>query len=130
MYILLRPHADAHIIAALKEAMSTATEYGSVLVSDVRLSHFDSISEYLDEHGFSFTSHDTSSQPDPIGSICLTKEPSLPHEMAHGAVVAALWTQLVLAGLDGHFMLCGLRAFPFGPGRRKEADASPAFKRE
>lgn len=128
IYIAL--HSGTRIIAALEEAMATA-EYGSMLVSDVHLSQFDSICESWDEHGFSFSTEDSNSnQPDPIGSIYLTKEPSLPHEMAHSAVLAILWEQLILAGLNKHFVICGSATLPFGQGQRKEADASLAFKRE
>ena len=122
------PKSGPQIIAALEEAMTTA-EYGDVLVSGVHLLQFESICESWDEHGLSFTTED-GSQPDLIGSISLTKDPTLPHEMAHSAVLAVLWEQLILLGLKQYFVLCGSTTLPFGQGQRKEADASLAFKRE
>ena len=121
-------HSGPQIIAALEGAMPTA-ECGEVLISGMHLSQFELICESWDEHGFSFTTED-GSQPDPIGSINLTKDPSLPHEMAHSAVLAVLWEQLILLGLKQYFVLCGSTTLPFGQGHRKEADASLAFKRE
>lgn len=115
-------------MAALEEAMAKA-EYGDVLVSGAHLSQFEAICESWDEHGFSFVTED-GSQPDPIGSISLTKDPSLPHEMAHSAVLAVLWEQLILVWLKQYFVLCGSTTQPFGQGQRKEADASLAFKCE
>ena len=109
----------------------TTAEYGDVLVSGVHLSQFQSICESWDEHGLSFTSDEGSQRTaDPIGSIILTKDPSLPHEVAHSAVLAILWKQLIMAGLDQYFVICGSQTLPFGQGKCKEADASLTYMRK
>ena len=72
----------------------------------------------------------SSTDPDPIGNVTLTKDPRLAHERAGSTFLDDLHHSLGRIGLFRSFCMSGKTMYPLGPGREKEPEGSLSYHRE
>ncbi len=96
-----------------------------VLLTQVRRSAFEAISEAEDRRGLSFTFDPADLDPDPLGTVTLTADHTIPHERAARGMGRRIIFTLYHLGVDPDmYQDSGSGRFTFGPGRYKEPDDS------
>ncbi len=100
------------------------------LLRGVTRSMWEAICEVEQRRGLSFTWNPDDPSPDPLGVITMTADPSMPHESATRHLEHELLSFLSFLGLMGMVSIRGSASYDFGPGRKKEPDASYQFCRE
>ena len=113
------------ILAAAENAAA-----GDELCQDLRLSAFEALCEAEDVRGLSFTASSSCLDPDPVGKVCLTKDPRPEHEDASRMFMWDLQDQLTALGLRPFFSSTGASQHSLGSDNRKEPDESLNYKRK